>query len=181
MKKVVRKVAFICILAIMVSSFTVASFAEGTSGDGIGVSTQTPAPITKPGGIQPMGSTPPNSSDPLVTLGTYDGSITWASGYMYSAKWVKTSGTTIKIDADFDMYMSQADATNKTNPLSNAHANISIWLVDSSGNSVGPKYVTTCNGLQTVTFTVTANKQYYVKFNFNTGYYESGDFTVYKP
>lgn len=77
------------------------------------------------------------------------------------------------------MYANKNDAINKTNPLSNTHANIPIYLIDSKGKAIGPQYFSTNDGSQVISFTVTTGTNYYTKFNFNTGYFESGDFAIY--
>ncbi|WP_139905314.1 hypothetical protein [Clostridium thermarum] len=150
------------------------------SGEGTGVATQTPSLLTEPGGgIRPMGTKPPSSSAQTIVLGRYNGSITWATGYLYTDKWVRTSKSYITAEADFGMYDNQTDAINRTNPLSNAHANIFIYLVDSSGNRTATQSIQTNRGTQGISFSVTPNKDYYVVFNFATGYYQSGDFSVF--
>ncbi|ADL42497.1 hypothetical protein COB47_1205 [Caldicellulosiruptor obsidiansis OB47] len=132
---------------------------------------------------QLFGVNPPSSSNQTVNLDreSYNGTVVWASGILYSDKWVKTSGNTIKIDACFGMYLNKSDAINRTNPLSNAYASIPVYLLDSSGKKTSPQYIITNKGWQTISFSVTPNKDYYIEFNFNTGYYASGDFIVYKP
>ncbi|WP_157872790.1 hypothetical protein [Desulfoscipio gibsoniae] len=157
------------------------AFAANTTGQGTGVSSQPPGSLTsEPDISQPSGVKPPSPSNETVKLGTYEGTVNWASGMLYSHKWVRTSGTTIKLDGCFGIYKTKEDAINRKNPLSNLRAPISIWLVDSSGKSTSAKTIYTNDGWKTISFTVTANEDYYVAFDFNTGYYESGDFKVYK-
>ncbi|WP_024834084.1 hypothetical protein [Ruminiclostridium josui] len=81
--------------------------------------------------------------------------------------------------AGFGQYGTKEDAINRVNPLSQLHAGIWVQLVDKSGKKSEVKYLH-CNGpVESVTFNVTSNADYYVRFNFDTGYYHSGAFSVY--
>jgi len=184
MKKVVTMVISVMLLLSVASPAMAASNIvkkDQVTGKGVGVSSQAPTTITsQPGKVQPNATTPPPPSAGTVYLGTYNGDVTWASGMLYSDKWVCPSGTTIKIDADFGQYWTQQDAINRTNPMSLGVYSVPVSLVDSSGHVVQTIDFASDDVWRTGTFTVTANKDYYVSFNFNSGYYHSGPFEVYQ-
>lgn len=180
MKKILTMLISV-ILLLSVACPTMAASKIVAAGEGTGVSSQAPITITsEPGTVQPNATTPPPSSAETVVLGTYDGTITWAGGFLYSDKWVRTSGTTIKIDAIFGQYATKQDAIDKVNRETNGLTYVGVELVDSSGKIVKKINYLADNAYRTGTFTVTANKDYYVRLDFFTGKYYSGAFKVYK-
>lgn len=162
-------------LAITISMSS-SAFATDIPGEGFGVGSYPPSL-----GITIFGVDPPPESNGTVKLGTYEGDIEWATGYLFSNKWVKTgstSDTTIDIEANFGTYLTKEDAMNDTNWLVTNIPNIAIYLKDSSGKKTTTKYVKADRLTHSVSFTVTGNKPYYIVLAFNTGYYHSGWFTV---
>lgn len=171
-------------LALLCLAFTLllssVSFAS-SSGEGTGVSV---TPPQLPTGMQPMGTNPPPPSNETIILTSttsYYGNVVWAGGVLYSDKWVKTAGTTIKIDCTFGSYLTAEDATNKTNPVTpTPQQGIYVALMNSSGQAVASTYISPNLVTYTITYSgLTANTNYYVKFGFNTGLYHSGPFKVH--
>jgi len=169
MKRIICLILSISMLLISATSVLAASKA----GEGVGVSSTAPTSTIITNGV-----TPPSTSNETITLGEYSGTITWATGLMYTDKWVRYNGNTIDIYATFGEYGSKADAINRTNPLSQKHAPIKITLVDKAGNRTTSDYIYCNSGEQHIYFTVTPNKDYYVEFDFRTGDYQSGDFKI---
>lgn len=172
MKKVKYKCIVLCVIALLVSMFSgVTTFAVSQGNTVVDANS---------GLFRINGTEPPKTSNETITLGEYNGTITWATAKLYSDKWVKTSGTTIKLDGCFGSYLTKKDAINKKNRLKNFNYEVTVWLADSSHKIVESKKIPADGSQHTVSFTVTANKDYYVGLNFKSGYYHSGNFRVYK-
>lgn len=180
LKKLITMVISVMLLLVAASPIMAASNIVIT-GQGKGVSSQAPTTITsKLGTIQPNATTPPPSSAGVVYLGTYNADVTWATGPLYSDKWVNSSTTTIKIDAKFGQYATQQDAINRINPESVGIASVPVALIDSSGRTVGTINFAADNIWRTGTYTVSANVDHYVFLQFRgSGKFFSGPFQVY--
>lgn len=147
---------------------------------GIGVSMEAPG---NPFEITPNGVNPPTGSN-VISLGSYDGTTTWASGLLYTDQNFKnTSGTKIKLNTNFRYYQSKDDAINRENPLLPT-LNIRVYMYKASDSPNGSNLVSSqtvsLNHSTSVTFNVEKNQGYYFQFACNIGNYVSGDFTVTK-
>ncbi len=132
MKRVLSLVLFLCMCILSFSSI----FASSAAGEGTGVKDYAPSDM-----MHTDGTKPPSSSNQTVTLGTYNGDITWAGAILYSDKWVKTSKKTITVTGTFGQYSTKEDAIAKKNPLKQLHANIWVQLIDKDGNESDVQYI----------------------------------------
>ena len=179
-----KKLIILCLACIMMCSMVMPALAMDNksevtnmiiAGEGKGVSENIP---TFPEPEPTKGSAPPPSSNATVTLGTYNGSIVWAGYIMFTDKWVKKNSTSIKLDANFQMYGTQQDAINQVNAYIMMKPNIGVHLVDKNGKKIS-KTVKLNDGPKTVTFNVEKNKDYYLQMDFPLGYFSSGTFKLY--
>lgn len=179
MSKKIKMTPFLFVLVTILSLVLVTPvFAADLPGEGTGVGSQPPTTM-----VFPSGANPPGSSTGIWNLdsNSYLGSVTWALATLYTDKWFKTSDNQIKVNCAFNAYASQADATNRINPLSSTFK-MRLVLVDSNGYSVSSKNVPTDGSFDRYTFDVTPNQKYYFAFVFNgdpNKRYYAGDFHIY--
>lgn len=179
MKKGKNRTPIICLLAMLLSMSTISSAATG--GKGNGVSLYPPMQLNQEGEIQPYGTSPPSANQTHnLDNGEYNGTIEWATGVMHTNKWVYTTGTTISLTANFGTYYNKTDAINRQNPIlpPNTVPNIVFLLTD--GSTSIQSSITADKSSHTVNFSVQSGKKYYITFDFRSGRYHSGDFSIHK-